>query len=650
MSKIKSSAVAKILAALLLIIMLGALAVSALGIGLLENFGAYGGSLESARTAVLQTACDERSYRAIRQLSYNGDAPEDIYPDSGFCFTVKDDTGKLLFDNLKGRKTQVKSETVPYPAYSDSDTVFYVYDSGIEYAELPEDSASDKDEDTERRMLTLTGYILADMPAGDDLNVAIAALETGYAMRYGLFAIAAVSLVLAVLLFVFLLSAAGHRPGTEEISESFIDRIPFDLFTALVVLAECCLGALIVEVVSYVESWVVMVPLGCLSVAVFLLIGLLWCMSWAVRIKLRKTLRGCICYKILAWLWRLVRRFFSFLGRLFKGLPLIPRAALIVGGVLLVEFLYLCIAGSDFGAQFLGWFIDRAVLTALTLYTLLCMKKLLKAGKEISSGNMSYSVDTAKMYGPLKEHGQDLNSITAGMNKAVAERMKSERFKTELITNVSHDIKTPLTSIINYVDLMEKEEPESEKMREYLEVLSRQSARLKKLIDDLMDASKASTGNLTVTMAPCELGVLLEQCAGEYGEKLLASDLELVVNKPEGAVTIMADGRHMWRILDNLLNNVCKYAQKGTRVYLSLERREGKAVVTLRNISASMLNVSGEELMERFVRGDASRSTEGSGLGLNIAKSLTELQNGELAITVDGDLFKVTLSFDAVKA
>ncbi len=647
MNKLKASGTAKVFAALLLIIMLGALALSVLGIGLLENFGAYGGNLEKTKTAVLQNICDERSYGAIRQYSYDGADPEYIYPDSGFCFIIKDDTGKVLFDSLKGRRTQVSTETVPYPAKAVAE--YYVTDNdGLEVA-VTSPSADSKDEAAQRQMITLTGYMLADIPADDAALVAVSAAETGYAMRYGLFVIAAVALVLAVLLFVFLLSAAGHRPGTEEIKESFIDRIPFDIFTGLIVLAEFCIGAFTVEVLQYMESWVVMVPLACLSAAVFLLVLLLWCMSWAVRIKLRKALKSCVCYRIVAWLWRIVKRFLSFVKTLFKGLPLIPKAALIAGGVLLVEFIYICAAGSDAGVQLFGWFIDRTVLTALTLYTLLCMKLLLKAGKEIASGNMSYTVDSSRMYGPLKEHAQSLNSITAGLNKAVGERMKSERFKTELITNVSHDIKTPLTSIINYVDLMEKEEPESEKMREYLEVLSRQSARLKKLIDDLMDASKASTGNLSVTLAPCELGVLLEQCAGEYGEKLLASELELVVNKPEGPVMIMADGRHMWRILDNLLNNVCKYAQKGTRVYLSLEKREGKALVTLRNISASMLNISGDELMERFVRGDVSRSTEGSGLGLNIAKSLTELQKGELTITVDGDLFKVTLSFDTVK-
>ena len=245
----------------------------------------------------------------------------------------------------------------------------------------------------------------------------------------------------------------------------------------------------------------------------------------------------------------------------------------------------------------------------------------------------------------LRRHGEDLNSIAAGMNRAVDQRMKSERMKTELITNVSHDIKTPLTSIINYADLIGKEPAGSEKIPEYAGVLLRQSERLKKLIEDLVEASKASTGNLEVVLAPCEVGVLLTQAAGEYQQRLSQADLTLVTRQPEHPVTILADGRRLWRIFDNLMNNICKYAQAGTRVYLTLEEQTGMAVISFKNTSRSPLDISAEDLIERFVRGDASRNTEGSGLGLSIAKSLTDLQKGTMELTVDGDLFKVVLRF-----
>ena len=223
--------------------------------------------------------------------------------------------------------------------------------------------------------------------------------------------------------------------------------------------------------------------------------------------------------------------------------------------------------------------------------------------------------------------------------------MKSERFRTELITNVSHDIKTPLTSIINYVDLIKKEGVTDPVLQEYVEVLDRQSLRLKKLIEDLMEASKASTGNLSVNLEVCDATVMLSQVVGEFAGRAEANNLELVVDCPEPPVTIMADGRHLWRVLDNLMSNVCKYAMPGTRVYINLEVFHGMVIMTFRNISKSPLNISSDELMERFVRGDSSRNTEGSGLGLNIAQSLTSLMNGNMAIQIDGDLFKAIVSF-----
>lgn len=236
------------------------------------------------------------------------------------------------------------------------------------------------------------------------------------------------------------------------------------------------------------------------------------------------------------------------------------------------------------------------------------------------------------------------------MSKAVDARMKSERLKTELITNVSHDIKTPLTSIINYVDLLSKEELHNDKAAEYLEVLDRQSSKLKKLIEDLMEASKASSGNLAVDSQPLEVGVFVTQTVGEFEEKFSIAGLELIVSKPEEPVYIMADGRHIWRVVDNLMNNICKYAQKDSRVYVNLEATDKRVCITFRNISKYPLNISGEELMERFVRGDKSRNTEGHGLGLSIAQSLMKLINGDMNIVVDGDLFKVVLTFDRYRA
>jgi len=211
---------------------------------------------------------------------------------------------------------------------------------------------------------------------------------------------------------------------------------------------------------------------------------------------------------------------------------------------------------------------------------------------------------------------------------------------------VSHDIKTPLTSIINYVDLLSKEELHNDKAAEYLEVLDRQSSKLKKLIEDLVEASKASNGNLAVDSQKLDAGVFVTQTVGEFEERLSAAGLELIVSRPEEPVYIMADGRHVWRVIDNLMNNICKYAQEGSRVYVNLEATVQSVSITFRNISKYPLKISGEELMERFVRGDKSRNTEGHGLGLSIAQSLMKLTGGDMNIVVDGDLFKVILTFE----
>jgi len=234
------------------------------------------------------------------------------------------------------------------------------------------------------------------------------------------------------------------------------------------------------------------------------------------------------------------------------------------------------------------------------------------------------------------------------MEKAVEEKIKSERFKTELITNVSHDIKTPLTSIVSFVALMKKEPIENKTLQEYLDVLDRQSARLMKLTEDLVESSKAASGVLSVELARCDAGVLFSQAAGEYQIQLEEKGLTPCLSIPEEPCFIMADGKRLWRVMDNLIQNILKYALPGTRVYFSLERRGEKVDLVFRNISANPLPVSGEHLMERFVRGDLSRNTEGSGLGLSIAQSLVELQKGVLSLTVDGDLFKAVITFDCI--
>jgi signal transduction histidine kinase len=267
---------------------------------------------------------------------------------------------------------------------------------------------------------------------------------------------------------------------------------------------------------------------------------------------------------------------------------------------------------------------------------------------KMNNGSLDHKIPTKYLFGSFRDFAVELNKLSDSAVVAAQNQLKSERMKTELITNVTHDIKTPLTSLINYVDLLQKPRTEQEEAA-YLEVLSRQSLRLKKLIDDLMEMSKASTGNLTVDIGAIDAVEAVNQALGEFSGKFAKARLIPVFAASQEPVMMHADGRLVWRVLSNLLGNAVKYAMPGTRVYIDTARVDGRVLISIKNISAEPLNVSSEELMERFVRGDASRNTEGSGLGLNIAKSLMEVQKGQLSLLVDGDLFKVTLLFPEVE-
>lgn len=276
------------------------------------------------------------------------------------------------------------------------------------------------------------------------------------------------------------------------------------------------------------------------------------------------------------------------------------------------------------------------------------LKKIKRGGEAIANGDFDYRINARELWPMLRKHAYNLNCAALGMSKAVDDRMKSERFKTELITNVSHDLKTPLTSIVSYVDLLKKENIENENALEYIEVIDRQSAKLKKLTEDLVEASKATSGAVSVNKETLNIGELINQSVGEFSEKLEAAEIIPVVNIPENETLVFTDGRLLWRVFDNLIQNIIKYAQPGTRAYFDLSEEGNEAVLTIRNISKEPLNMTAEALMERFVRGDASRNSEGNGLGLSIAKSLTELCGGTFELALDGDLYKVTIKIPLI--
>ena len=488
---------------------------------------------------------------------------------------------------------------------------------------------------------TVVCYLLRDMTQKDNAWYQRRCFELAAANDRALIGAAGASALLALLVFLFLMGAAGRRRGTDEIAGRFAEKIPFDLFTVLIAAGLLLVMQLLDKEINR-GSFVIQLAVVVFAVLAAALLGLWWCMSLAVRVKQKTLLRGTICYKLLRLAGRALKALWGWLKTLIVSIPLVWRGLLVYGGAAFVGL----IAAMANRRDALGlWFSGNLLLFPLVLWALVAARRLRDGAKEIADGNTAYTVPTKYLFGEAKRHAEDLNRIQSGISRAVDERLRSERMKTELITNVSHDIKTPLTSIVSYVDLLSKEEIDNEKAREYIAVLQRQSARLKKLTDDLVEASKASSGALPTTLERCELGVMLEQTAGEYGERLAGKELTLVLRRPEREVFVRADVRHTQRIFDNLMNNILKYALPGTRVYLELTEETNGAAVIFRNTSRSEIVQSPEELTERFVRGDASRSSEGSGLGLSIARSLAELQGGSLSVTVDGDLFKVTLGF-----
>lgn len=454
-------------------------------------------------------------------------------------------------------------------------------------------------------------------------------------------------ILLALACLIFLFCAAGHRKRETEPRLNQLDRIPLDLYAAAVVGA--CI--LLIFVIGDLLRWnmpsgyaaimqmvFIFAFIGCASFGLVLALLL----SFATRVKCGKWWRNTVIYCVLRLIWRAVKAVWHGIGRIGRMIPIVWRTALIMLGLYIIGFILFILMYDESGGWLLVGLLFSIVIYAAAIFGAWQMKGIKKAGQQLAEGKFDEKIDTKHMYWEFKSHAENLNSIGDGLAKEVAQRMKSERLKTELITNVSHDIKTPLTSIINYADLLQKAKTEEERA-EYLAVLERQSQRLKKLTEDLVEASKASTGNMSVNLAPTNTQEIINQSYGEYSSKLEAGRLNTVINIPEPAPAVMADGRLLWRVIDNLFNNVVKYALPETRVYVDVRTEGAAAVISMKNISRAALNVSAEELMERFVRGDASRHTEGSGLGLNIAKSLTELQHGEFSISTDGDLFKAEI-------
>ncbi|MEF2919888.1 MAG: HAMP domain-containing sensor histidine kinase [Acutalibacteraceae bacterium] len=566
------------------------------------------------------------------------------------------------------------SITSVYVTDSDTNSVLFQWKNN---REILEDTGLDftfnktiKDKGLIRGILGSTSYTgvnvvinyTIDTAVNDGYTLAYNVINLAYSMLYSVYALGAIALVIAIICFIFLMYSAGYRSGCNKATAGWGTKVPFDLLTVIVsiLLFFICYSInMFFHQISYSVGSDSIIPLviGTLIMGLCAVLSIIlgWLMSLAVRIKLGSWWKNTVIYrmvmlfvKMLKFTGKKVMCFIKLFLKLCGNIPFVWKTSVILLIISVVNFIIINCVWYNLINLVIVWFLESIIIGVTVLYCAILFKRLQKYGEALAKGDITYHIDTTKMFGEFKMHGENLNSIAKGINYAVEQRTKSERMKTQLITNVSHDIKTPLTSIINYTDLITNEPCENPKVINYSKVLFRQSERLKKLIDDLIEASKASTGNIDVELSPCEANIFLTQATGEYQEQLKRKKLELVASQPSTSVMIMADGRRLWRVFDNLINNICKYAQENTRVYLSLEEANQQAIITLKNISASPLNITADELMERFVRGDDSRSTSGNGLGLSIAKSLTELQKGSLELSIDGDLFKVMLKFPVI--
>lgn len=568
-------------------------------------------------------------YYVYSYIQWKGTITEDVvsgYSGKAFSICITDKkTGEVVLDTRTDKSVPVDMEVTAQLPDNREPEELPLSDEAVIVVE-PEDAT----------LWHLEGYVNLPVEPYDGCYAEYWMHETLLMLRPWFIPAAVVFLLLAAALAAFMIwSAAVYTPA----KRNFFDRVPLEVFAlVLAALAAIAIGGLVdlstwlVElhcsyfVASYLRAYF---TYSCVRTLCWTAAGLLVVWSFLRRWKCHELRRSVLVLRLPA-MWRLA-------------------AVTALAAVFALLWVY---AWSQN-----GWDLTTPVIVlvltvlaaALAAVQAVQFGRLAKAARELAAGRLDYQVATHGLMTGLREQGEALNSIGAGLKRAVDEQMKGERFKTELITNVSHDLKTPLTSIVSYVDLLKKEDVPSPTAREYIEVIDRQSAKLKKLTEDLVEASRASSGAIAVHPEPTDVRELLSQSVGEYAERLAARGIEAVMALPPRGVVLDTDGRLLWRVLENLLQNIVKYAQPGTRAYFDLLCEGERVTLALKNTSAEALNIPAEELMERFVRGDASRHTEGSGLGLSIAQSLTELLGGTMALYLDGDLFKVTLAFEGAR-
>ena len=493
---------------------------------------------------------------------------------------------------------------------------------------------------------TIESAAVSDPKVQDGIYWAMVISKSLLALKPAAVPVLCAAFLVFIILLIYLSRRAGRRPGSDGLYPTFWEKIPLDLYLFCSFLLISAMITLIAESSYSSDPSSDLIRGGIIGIASagIAVVSLMTWMTLAVRFKMGGWWRNSLTYLLVHFggkgIWKVLKSCALAIRGSFRALPLIWK---FVVGYLIFMIMIMTAALHRSPDHVLWLLIAGGAVLGFAAFQL---RKLQKASEALAGGELGQTIDTKHLYWDFRKHGDNLNAISEGMTTAVEERLKSERLKTELITNVSHDIKTPLTSIINYVDLL-KRETDPEKQKDYLTVLDRQSHRLKKLTEDLVEVSKAATGNVEVKASLHSMNELLRQAVGEYSERFEAARLEPVLTVPDREVFAFVDGTLMWRVVDNLLSNACKYALDGTRFYIDMTLKDGNVVMSFKNVSRDRLNIPAEELMERFVRGDRSRTGQGSGLGLNIARSLVELQGGTFSLHVDGDLFKAEITVPA---
>ncbi len=475
----------------------------------------------------------------------------------------------------------------------------------------------------------------------------------------GLFGIKISSAGLLALLagFIYLIYASGRRPDKDGVHLIAIDVIYIDIALAVTIVAVVLCLAPFFEFGSSIQredlqhyNISIIYSFFGVIIAAATSITLLFVTMFVKRLKRHEAIKYTLIYKVFIWIIGKIKSIYNHTFRklhsVFDRSPAAVRLVLIFGAYALITFIsfLLFLTGSS------GVMMGFAGIVGVNIFAIYYLLKTFKTftqikdgAEKIRSGELSHNIPEQGII-EFRQLSATINKIADGLKNAVGSQVKAERMKAELITNVSHDLKTPLTSIITYVDLLKTEGLNSENADKYLGIIDSKSQRLKSLTEDLFEAAKATSGNITVNSERLNVASLISQGLGELSDKIEESGLTFKTSMPAENLYVTADGKLLWRVVENLLSNVFKYALPNSRVYINVENYEEKVDIVIKNISAYELNIKEEELMERFKRGDASRHSEGSGLGLSIAKSLTELQGGIFSIKIDGDLFKATVS------